>query len=141
MDVLGCLAQDPELATLTSAELEALAFAFTVRSVADGEALTRSGRRSSESYVLLKGQVSVSVPTDGPDKELVRLEPGRWFGLLAQLSPAKASATCRAVGAVQVGELSRTAFSTLASRHARVAYAFQRAIASQLATDARRLAG
>ncbi len=139
MDLARSLTSHPALAALPARDLDALAFAFVECRARPNELLTELGKPGAAMYVILEGEVSVTVPGPDGDIELRRLGPGSWLGLLALIDGAPASATCRAVGSPRLAVLRRTAFGFLAHQHAAVAGAFQRALASQLASDTRAL--
>jgi CRP-like cAMP-binding protein len=141
VDLVGQLSRFSALRPLPRRLLELLAAGFVERQLAPGVELIRLGDRGTAAYLVLDGEISVTVETDGVVSELARLGPGNLLGHLALVDGAPASATCRAVGPVRVGELGRGAFGLLTGARAELARAFQRAIAEQVAGDYRTLLG
>lgn len=139
MDVRSGLSARPALRALPAAELDALAFAFVDRSHEDGAELIRLGQRARCMYLVLDGVISVTVTTGGIERELARLGPGALFGHMAVLDGAPASATCRALGRVRVGQLDGSALSVVLARDWAAARGLREAIGAQLAEDFRAL--
>jgi len=138
MDIASCLRAIPYLRDLSDAKVDALAFAFSEQSYEPGEALIELADRRPTLRILLSGEVSVSI-SDCDQPEVNRLRPGHLFGLLSAVDRAPASATCRAVGRVRVGELPDGVFTALTNMHADIGFAFQRALGHQAVSDFRRL--
>ena len=74
---------------LSRKELETLGKAADTVSVPAGTALVKEGETGQEFFVLLSGEVSVTV--DG--REVAVLKEGQWFGELAIIDPAPRDAT------------------------------------------------
>jgi CRP/FNR family cyclic AMP-dependent transcriptional regulator len=127
----------PIFAELSPNQLEDLAHALTSTAFPDGHLFVREGARGDAVFLIESGTVAVTRERDGLIGELNRLGPGALFGLLALVDDEPRSATCRAVGPVRAGVLSAASFRRLLQENAPTAYALQRALAVQLASDFR----
>ncbi len=70
--------------------------------VKDGEAICREGEPGSEFYVITSGVVRISVESLEGEKEVARLGHGAFFGEMAALNGDRRTATCTAVGEVDL---------------------------------------
>jgi len=129
----------PHFDTLARDEIDALSSALDVRDYPDGHVFVREGDRGDTIFLLVEGNVQVSRDRHGARQELNRMKPGDLFGLVALVDDSPRSATCRAVGKVKVGALPKSVVSILFHQRAPIAYAFQLALATQLARDFRQL--
>ncbi len=119
--------------------IELLAAGFVEREVAAGEVLLRQGGRASSLVLILDGVLSLVAASDGVARSRLVLGPGDVAGHIALYCGDREPATCRAIGPARVAELGAPAFSLLTNARAEIAYAFERAIAEQVAADTRAL--
>jgi CRP-like cAMP-binding protein len=136
-ETLNVLRQNPYLGALSDADRTALAAALVPESYEDGEVVIYEGARADGLFVILSGELEVVSDEPGDVVELNRLGEGALVGLLALLDSSRRAASCVAVGPVRVGHLPLSAYNMLQGRHNRIAHAFQRALARQLADDFR----
>jgi glutaminase len=86
------------------------------RSFRDGEAIIRAGDAAAEIFLLMRGEVTVSVSVAAPDgaaHRLATLSAGMAFGELAAIGQSVRSADVTAHGPVEVLALSSAAFERL----------------------------
>ncbi len=70
--------------------------------VAAGEVICREGDPGGEFFVITKGEVLVSADALEGQKEIAHLGHGQFFGEMAVLNGDKRTATCSAVGEVEL---------------------------------------
>ncbi len=87
---------------LPDADLEAIWGKLARRTYPAGDPLFREGEAGDELFVLLSGEVSISVRSADEDIVLARLGPGSFFGEMAIIERAPRSATCAAIGECRV---------------------------------------
>lgn len=135
------LREHPEFSKLPKEERESLQKACTVRTFPAGHELIRQGDTRDSVYFLLDGQVEVIVhrPREASFAVDRVMGPGEIIGLIALVDHGKRSATCRCRGPVKAAELLLEGASFLQTTRAPISCAFQFALASQLARDARNL--
>lgn len=97
------------LKPLSDAELEALSDALLVVTYNDGEAIILEGSKGHTFFMLKSGTVKVW-KDDNPDKELVRLQKGTFFGEKALLDDEPRAANITAVGQVECFTIDRADF-------------------------------
>lgn len=92
------------------------------RSYAAGEYILRSGTEAGSVYLLVSGDVSITVPLpNGHPRRLVTLSAGMTFGERAMIDQAARSADVRANTAVECRVLPVTDLQRLADSHPRIA--------------------
>ncbi len=97
--------QVPLFSSLAEAELRLLIERMSLRTLAPGEIVVREGERGGSLFVLVDGEVSVTI---GPEaRELARLQSGAFFGEMGVLSDDPRSATVAATAPTQLLEISR----------------------------------
>lgn len=114
--------------------------ALTTRtSFADGEAILRSGDPSDAAYLLLSGEVLISIGTgDGrPPARLAVLEPGILFGEAALLGQVRRTADATARGDATCLRIDGEKVIRLRSEHPEIAWHLTAMVARQLATHLR----
>jgi hypothetical protein len=124
------LQQHPLLAGLTLPQLRALYDGFDRQRIAEGQILIQAGATSDRLFVLINGQTTVE-SEDG--KNLATLGPGSWFGEMALVDDAPASARVRAATALAVLSMKHDAFGHLLETHPDMAAGFYRHFAAELA--------
>lgn len=139
MDLEALLRSHSAFAHLAPAEIEALGSAVLVDRHPEGHVFVQEGARGDSVFLVLDGEVTVSRRRGGQTQVLNTMKAGDLFGLVALVDDAPRSATCTAAGACTVGSLPRSVLSLLLNREAEIAYAFQSALAAQLARDFRNL--
>ena len=133
---LDRLAQVPMFRSLSPKQLQRLGSAGDAVTVAAGQVLVREGDRGHEFYVVLSGEVAVTVG----DQEVARLGDGDFFGELALLDPAPRDATVTAVGPCEVLVISDTRFAPLLEEVPQLAQKVLAGLARRLReADARRV--
>lgn len=84
------------------------------RTFAAGETLFQQGDAGDFFYIIVAGQISVSVTGDDGEESLIEvLKPGRFFGEMALIDDSPRMATCRAVTDVTVLEIGEQEFDEL----------------------------
>lgn len=133
----------PGLADLPYKDLEHLEQSMRVGQFPDGHEFIREGEKANDIYLLVDGEVSVShrKSGSGEPREIERLHPGEFFGLVALIDHGRRAASCTALGQVRVASLPYTAFSLIYNSNSRLGHAFLRIAADQLTRDFRKLMG
>jgi len=82
-----------------------------------GEIIFREGDFGLLMYIILSGEVSISIKTaDGEEVEVSRIPEGSFFGDMSILEKAARSATCRAIDSCHMLSLDWKGFRTLMKR-------------------------
>src|SRR6185436_18235715 len=82
-----------------------------------GEVLTRQGAEAHWLYLVLSGEVSVRVSTEGGlERVVARLGPGDFFGEMSLMTGEQRSATVVAVTGVECYRLDKAAFQEVIQR-------------------------
>ena len=136
-DLAARLRDNRYLGTLAPAHLEALAASCVVTSSGKGERLFAEGDRALGVYFLVGGEVEVTRVSHGRIHRINTLGPGALFGVMALVEGLPRSATCSTLQPSEVAMLPREAVGLLLNQSAPIAYAFQRALAGQMAHDLR----
>lgn len=139
MSILPSLQRTPSLARLSADHLSAIESAFVVRRHPDGHVIARQGERGGEIFLIVEGEVEISRVHGQERRVLTVMGAGELFGLVSLVDEEPRSATCSARGPVEIASLSAGAASLLFRARAPIAFAFQQALAAQLARDFRRL--
>lgn len=137
MPIAAMLSANPHFSSLAPEDLDALASAFTERRVHAGEVLFAEGDRTDALYIVLDGEVEVSQYERRRVHEIRRLGRGELFGMRSLIEGRRRSATCTAATDGTVGVLPLQVVTLLLNQSAPLAYAFQKAVAAQLARDLR----
>lgn len=138
-DLAELLRTSPDLQPLPSDILAAISHGLVRERLAPDQVVLREGERAKAAYLVISGEVEVVRVRGDKEHRLNLVRAGDWFGLVAMLSDGPRSATCRAVGAAEIGVLGTPVFSLLFNAHADLCLAFQKALARQLARDFRNL--
>jgi small-conductance mechanosensitive channel/CRP-like cAMP-binding protein len=94
----------------------ALAAAAQVRLYAPGEIVFRQGDRTTEFYIVDRGEVGVELTKDGETSTVARLGPGKFFGEMGTMTGQPRRATIRAATHCELLVIDHAAFrSTLAA--------------------------
>lgn len=101
----------PILGNLDSTERLKIADSLQTREFSDGTAIIREGEDAYSFYIILKGQVRVTV--NGEETPNSPLDAGQYFGELALINNDKRAATITALGDVKVACLDTAAFNRL----------------------------
>jgi glutaminase len=107
------LADAPLCRGLSDAHLELLASRLERRTLQPGELIVRAGDPAEEIYILISGEVSVTIDLEAGRRRLVTIIPGATFGELAVLGQATRTADVRADRPSELLALSSTAFDEL----------------------------
>ena len=137
MNTIDVLKTNPHFAALAPSEIEAVAHAFSAPARADRAVFFREGDRAEAIYLLLRGEVTAKHKERLREHVIRHFGPGDLFGLTGLIENAPRRATCTSDGECEVATMRREAFQLLRQQSAPVAYAFQKALASQLARDFR----
>lgn len=101
---------------LSEDEYRHLAEHLTYAPFAAGETMTRQGAEAHFLYMVVKGEASVRVATNGKtEKEVARIGPGEFFGEMGLLTGERRTATIVAVTPVECYRLDKAAFQDLMS--------------------------
>jgi len=95
---------------LTDEDRQQLARSLFYAPFVTGEVLTRQGAEGHWLYLILKGDVSVHVKSEGLEKEIARLGGGDFFGEMSLMTGAARSATVVALTPVECYRLDKAAF-------------------------------
>ncbi len=82
---------------LSSQDIELLASAMFYAEFDENRVLVYEGDPGNELFIIVKGEISVSVSTKEKEIELIRLKAGDFFGEMALLEQENRSATCKAI--------------------------------------------
>ncbi len=138
MNLSTALGSHPAFNHLAADDFDALAYAFVPRTLRAGEVLFEEGAAATEVAIVLSGELDMERERGARTVTFGRTGPGSLLGLVAILG-GRRSATCRAVGRVEVAAAPAAAFHLLLGGHSPFSLAVQEALASQLAEDFRRL--
>lgn len=101
---------------LSEDELRHLAEHLTYAPFAAGETMTRQGAEAHFLYMVVKGQASVRVASNGKmESEVARIGAGEFFGEMGLLTGERRTATIVAVTPVECYRLDKSAFKELMS--------------------------
>ena len=137
MDVIEHLRKNQHLATLNPVDLESLAEACLVTRYAPGHTVFVEGDHPHGVHLVLTGMIEVSRKERARAHRGLGLGPGALFGMMALLQGTPRSATCTATVESEVALIPREAVLLLFNQSAPIAYAFQKALAAQMARDLR----
>lgn len=109
--------------------LDILRAAATRASYPVGTAVCREGERGDTFYVIASGQIAATQRTeDGGERLLNLLGPGDYFGEMALIDNTPRMATCTAVTAVTLLEVTESTFDELMAQSPTVAFSLSRRI-------------
>ncbi len=103
--------------TLTRREFSTVDAMLHERDYVKDELIFDVGEDSQAIYIVLSGAVSVSRRANGVEEEIVRLQPGDFFGELALLDNAPRSAVARAAEDCKLVVMFRADLAALADTH------------------------
>lgn len=129
----------PFFAMLPREALDTLAQAMTIERHEHASAIITEGEAPDGVYLLMQGALEVVRVRGEREDVLNHVLAGDLFGLVAISDERPRSATCRANGAVKLAKLPRRAHARLCASDPALAYAFSRALSTQLARDFRAL--
>jgi CRP-like cAMP-binding protein len=141
MSLQTFLGEHPSFGRLSEDDQTRLMQACDVKEYEDGHVLIREGDGRDAVYFILDGLVEVAVqkPKEASFATDRLMGPGEIIGLIAIVDRGKRSASCTARGPIKAAALSLEGVSLLMHTRAPISCAFQYALASQLAQDARNL--
>lgn len=139
MNLFDILEQNPHFEDLTNEELNHLTTMMRLSRHSEGHTFFTEGEIGDNIFLLLEGQVAVSLTLENQEQIVEILNAGNFFGLLALIDDEPRTATCRAQGEVIVASLDRDSYNMLISDSANTALAFQRAVGQQVASDFRNI--
>ena len=112
-DEISVLRTVPLLAGLSTEKLKLIAFSSERHNLADGDVLFNTGDTSNGAYILLSGQLGVSIDKDGNKLVVGNVDVGDIVGEVGVLSNVPRTATVTAVDNASVLLLSREVFTDL----------------------------
>ena len=112
-DEISVLRNVPLLAGLSTEKLKLIAFSSERHNLADGDVLFNTGDTSNGAYILLSGQLGVSIDKDGSRLVVGNVDVGDIVGEVGVLSNVPRTATVTAVDNASVLLLSREVFTDL----------------------------
>jgi CRP/FNR family cyclic AMP-dependent transcriptional regulator len=131
--ILDSLATIPFFSGLEPAALDRVAAGMRSRRFRRGEVIFHLGDPGDALFILLTGDVKISLPSDtGDEAILATLGPGAVFGELALLDGAPRSATATAMSPTEAVVLPRDRFRELIATEAGVRDALLASIAGEL---------
>jgi small-conductance mechanosensitive channel len=134
------LRQIPLVAELSDDVVTQLAAAARSLWFTRGETVVRQGDEGDEMFLILTGEVSVTVQEgDGREVEMRHLKAGQFFGEMSLLTGARRSATVRAVQDCELLVLAKNRFGPVLEKNADLVAAIQRALEARQADQAKRL--
>jgi CRP-like cAMP-binding protein len=134
--IVDALAGIPFFAGLDPDALTRLAATMRTRRFRRGEVIFHVGDPGDALFVILAGEVKISLPSEtGDEAILATLRPGEFFGELALLDGAPRSASASALSATETVVMPRDRFRELIASEAPV----RDALLAALATELRRL--
>ncbi|HVU05746.1 MAG TPA: mechanosensitive ion channel family protein [Polyangiaceae bacterium] len=80
---------------------------------APGEVMTRQGAEAHWLYMIVEGEVSIRIASDGAEREVARLQAGEFFGEMSLLTGERRTATVVALTPVECYRLDKAAFQEL----------------------------
>ncbi|RLN06615.1 hypothetical protein BBJ28_00002818 [Nothophytophthora sp. Chile5] len=104
------------LQRLSNNQLQKVAAALKLQRFNDGEYIIRQGDDGNAFYIIVEGTVRCTSRTGGsaePEKELMTLQRGNYFGEMALVLNEPRQANCIAAGIVDCYVMDRTEFTTL----------------------------
>lgn len=122
---------------LSPADAGSLLQQSEIRTYPPGTALCHEGRHEDVFYILMGGEVDITVSMpDGALRRLARVAAGRFFGEMALIDDSPRTATATTASESTVVEVSKATFSSLLMRRPPVARAILRTVTANLrATD------
>ncbi|MEE2836218.1 MAG: cyclic nucleotide-binding domain-containing protein [Myxococcota bacterium] len=124
------LQRHPLLAGLSLPQIRTLYDSFARQRVSEGAILIEAGEPNHYLFVLIKGTASVRTASG---KELTQLGSGSWFGEMALIDDAMASAQVRAATPLAVLAIKHDDFQHLLDTHPDMAIQFYRHFAAEMA--------
>jgi CRP-like cAMP-binding protein len=118
--VVSAIGSSPLLSELDSDLVRQLIDVGTLVRRSAGEVVFRQGDAGNSLFLILSGEVAVQHELDGETRELARLRGGAFFGEMALITSSPRSATVRAVGAVDLLEVSRRDVRQMIDKNPRV---------------------
>jgi CRP/FNR family transcriptional regulator, cyclic AMP receptor protein len=137
MELVELLRRNRHFARLPAPDLAALAGAFTLANHLAGEILFSEGDRGESVFLVVEGEVEITHRERKREHSIARLRPGELFGLRAAIGEHRRSATCTVAAPSRLASLSGQGVKLLFNQSAPICYAFQKALAAQLARDLR----
>ena len=122
----------PLFAGCTKSELKQLASSTDEVDLREGYVLVREGRPGREFFVLIDGDVRVSVE----DKKIADLAGGDWFGEIALLTKVPRTATVTATSDVRALVLTDRSFRRVVETMPSIALKVLASVGDRLASDA-----
>jgi small-conductance mechanosensitive channel/CRP-like cAMP-binding protein len=118
---MRALGQVELFSDLSDEERTALAARLRHAPFGPGETMTRQGAEAHWLYMIMEGDASVRVTTDGRQREVATLHAGDFFGEMSLLTGEKRTATVVATTPVECFRLDKAAFQSLLSRRPELA--------------------
>jgi MFS family permease len=117
----------------TAAQLEALAATATEESASAGAVIIRQGDQPDDLFVVVDGDVEVSVADDGSPRIVARLGSGDYFGEIGLLEKRPRTATVTAMGDTRLFRIPGEDFLRIVNEGPRISTTLLAAISNRLA--------
>lgn len=137
MELEEALRANASFAALDDEALARLIDVVHVDAFGDGYEFFAQGDIGDNAYLVLEGEVVATRQAGGKSRELWRMTPGEFFGLLAMTADLPHEVTCRGDGAGRVAVFQRHDLEPLTADAPQVALAVYRAMGKQVAMDFR----
>ncbi|NUP08586.1 MAG: mechanosensitive ion channel [Polyangiaceae bacterium] len=108
-----------------------LASRASTRLFSRGETIVRQGEDSAELFLILRGETAVVLQTNGVEKEITRLGPGKFFGEMALLTGERRKATVKALHDCELLVIDHNAFKSVLDEQPEVVEALSRVLAER----------
>lgn len=140
LSTVQLLSQMPIFASLSPQQIGALAGCMKRVSVDTGQVIVRQGEPRHHFYVIVEGQVAVSVRGEtGEERIVAHLGRGEHFGETSLYTDQPYAATCRAEAPVELLALDEPTFDELVASSGRVAHYVEQVSSGRMLDTRRKL--
>jgi CRP-like cAMP-binding protein len=124
--------QVPFFADFTDEQLRLLAFGAETRSYRAKQVLFRQGDLADSAFIIMDGEVRMSISSDGRDLDSQHLYPGSLIGELALVAETRRSAMATAVEDLRVIQIRRSLFRRVMDEYPGLAEEIHNRMSSRL---------
>ena len=139
-DDLEALRRVPFFSAVDSRRLRLLAFTAPRFSYDEGEYLFREGDNGDSAFVIMDGEVDISLPVDGKDVHIARLGRYDMVGETSLLTSQTRTATVKAASHVEVLQIKKAQFCDLVRNSPEMGFCIMQNLAEKLSTTAHEFA-